>query len=257
MKKLDLTLVLACYNEEPLIEDSVEQIIEVLDGSPWSYEIIFVDDCSRDRTRELIDQLIARYPHHEMRRIFHEQNVGRGGTVMEGMRVGRGEIVGFIDIDLEVHARYIPSCVRAIEKGADVATGLRTYKFYWHSVDRYLMSRGYVRLMQWLLDVPLKDTETGFKFFRKKRILPISDEIEDTRWFWDTEVMVRSYLRGLNIQEIPVLFVRRFDKQSTVQPLSDTLKYFVKLWRFRSTVQRLRREAELASIPRGWIREGL
>lgn len=257
MNKLDLTLVLACYNEEPHLVDSVEQILEVLDGSRWSYEIIFVDDCSRDRTRQLIDQIIARYPDHEMRRIFHERNIGRGGTVMEGMGAGRGEIVGFIDVDLEVHARYIPSCVRAIEKGADVATGLRTYKFYWHSVDRYLMSRGYIWLVQQLLNVPLKDTETGFKFFRKSRILPIFDEIEDTRWFWDTEVMVRSYLRGLNIQEIPVLFVRRFDKQSTVHPFRDTLEYFVKLWRFRSTVQGLRREAELASIPRGWIRESL
>jgi len=257
MRQLDLTLVLACYNEEPHIEDSVGQIIEVLDPLPWSYEIVFVDDCSRDRSRELIDQLNARYPDHEMRRIFHQRNVGRGGTVMEGMRLGRGAIVGFIDIDLEVHARYIPSCVRAIEKGADVATGLRTYKFYWHSVDRYLMSRGYVRLMQWLLNVPLKDTETGFKFFDKRRILSIFDEIEDSRWFWDTEIMVRSHLRGLNIQEIPVLFIRRFDKQSTVHAISDALEYFVKLWRFRSTVKVLRQEAELASTPRGWIRESL
>lgn len=252
-----VSLVLACYNEESLILDSVEQILEVLDGSPWAYEVIFVDDCSRDRTRELIDQIIADHPHHRLRRIFHEKNVGRGGTVMEGMRLGEGEIVGYIDIDLEVHARYIPSCVRAIEKGADVATGLRTYRFYWHSVDRYLMSRGYVWLVQRLLGVPLKDTETGFKFFRKSRILPIFDEIEDLHWFWDTEVMVRSHLHGLNIREIPVLFVRRFDKQSAVHPIQDTLDYFKKLWRFRRTVHQMKREAELAGTARGWLRESL
>ncbi len=256
-EKVQLSLVLACYNEEPHIEDSVAQIVEVLDGSPWTYEIIFVDDCSKDRTRELIDQIIARYPDHRMRRIFHEKNVGRGGTVTDGMRAGEGEIVGFIDIDLEVHARYIPSCVRAIEKGADVATGLRTYRFYWHSVDRYLMSRGYIWLVQRLLGVPLHDTETGFKFFRKNRILPIFDEIEDTRWFWDTEIMVRAYLRGLNIQEIPVLFVRRFDKKSTVSPIQDTLDYFFKLWRFRRVVRQLRQEAAVAGVARGWLRESL
>jgi len=257
MSDIDLTLAIACYNEAPHIEESVTQILEVLDDSPWVYELVFVDDCSRDRTRELIDQLITRHPGHEMRRIFHEQNVGRGGTVTEGMRAGRGEIVGFIDIDLEVHARYVPSCVRAIQKGADVATGLRTYKFYWHSVDRYLMSRGYVRLMQWLLGVPLKDTETGFKFFRKQSIMPILDEIEDRRWFWDTEVMVRSYLRGLKIQEVPVLFIRQFDKKSTIHPFGDTVEYFLRLWRFRGTARKLRQEAQVASIPRGWIREGL
>ena len=255
MRELGLALVLACFNEELHIEDSVEQIVEVLDDSPWSYEIIFVDDCSRDRTRELIDEIIARHPRHAMRRLFHERNVGRGGTVMDGMRMGRGEIVGFMDIDLEVHARYIPSAVRAVEKGADVAAGLRTYKLHWHSVSRYLMSRGYVRLMQRLLDVPLKDTETGFKFFRKECILPIFDEIEDNRWFWDTEVMVRSYLRGLSIQEIPVLFIRRFDKESTVRPISDIFEYFMRLWQFRSTLKRLRQEAKVGCIPRGRIRQ--
>ena len=69
--------------------------------------------------------------------------------------------------------------------------------------------------------------------------------------------MVRAYLRGLNIEEISVLFVRRFDKQSAVSPIKDTLDYFVKLWRFRSIVKELRQEAQVASIPRGWIRQGL
>lgn len=254
---VQLTLVLACYNEEPHFEDSVAQIVEVLDGAPWSYEIIFVDDCSRDRTRELIERTIARYTHHRMRRIFHETNVGRGGTVADGMRAGEGEIVGFIDIDLEVHARYIPSCVRAIEKGADVATGLRTYRFAWHSLDRHLMSRGYIWLVQRVLGVPLHDTETGFKFFRRSLILPILNEVEDKRWFWDTEIMTRAYLRGLNIVEVPVLFVRRFDKKSTVRPVHDTVEYFAKLWRFRHVVRGLKQEAALAGIRRGWLREGL
>lgn len=257
MSSLDLTLVLACYNEEPHIEDSVAQIVEVLDDTRFSFEIIFVDDCSRDRTRELIDSIIARYPDHEMRRLFHEHNVGRGGTVTDGMRLGRGEVVGFIDIDLEVHVRYIPSCVRAIQKGADVATAQRIYKFYWRSLDRYLMSVGYVWLVQRLLGVPLKDTETGFKFFRRSCILPVFDEIEDTHWFWDTEVMVRSYLRGYRITEIPTLFLRRFDKRSTVSPISDTLDYFLKLWRFRKTVEHLRERVPLESIQRGWVQEGL
>jgi glycosyltransferase involved in cell wall biosynthesis len=254
---VQLSLVLACYNEEQLIDESVEQILEVLDCCRWTYEVIFVDDCSRDGTRESIARIVERFPGHALRVVFHDRNVGRGGTVTEGIRLARGAIVGFIDIDLEVHARYIPSCVRAIQRGADVASGLRTYKFYWHSLDRYLMSRGYIRLVQWLLDVPLRDTETGFKFFRKERVLSVLDEIEDRHWFWDTEVMVRCFLRGLNIREIPVLFLRRFDKQSGVRAIKDTVDYFRKLWKFRRVVRKLRQEAGLASISRGWVQESL
>lgn len=234
---LDLSLVLACYNEERVLEQSVAEIVGVLDNTRYSYEVIFIDDCSQDRTRDLIDQAIARYPDKRMSQIFHEQNKGRGGTVSDGIRAAQGDVAGFIDIDLEVHARYIPSCVNAVQNGADVAVGRRIYKLNLRSLDRYVLSAGYVRLVRWLLGVDLNDTETGYKFFKRERILPVLDEINDQRWFWDTEVMVRSYYRGYRIAEIPCLFLRRFDKASTVHPLSDTLDYFRKLWHFRKTVK--------------------
>lgn len=234
---LDLSLVLACYNEGQVIEDSVAEIVNTLDRTRYAYEIIFVDDCSTDQTRELIERIIGWYPDKRMSRIFHEQNKGRGGTVSDGIRAADGVVVGFIDIDLEVHAHYIPSCVNAVENGADVAVGRRVYKLNLRSLDRYLMSTGYVWLVRRLLGVDLHDTETGYKFFKRERILPVLDEIEDQRWFWDTEVMVRSYYKNYQIAEIPCLFLRRFDKTSTVSPLSDTLDYFRKLWRFRKTVK--------------------
>jgi len=234
---LDLSLVLACYNEELVIEDSVADILQVLDDTRYSYELIFVDDCSRDRTRELIDRLIERYPDKRMSRIFHRENKGRGGTVSDGIRAAQGEVTGFIDIDLEVHARYIPSCVNAVRNGADVAVGRRVYKLNLRSLDRYVLSTGYVWLVRRLLGVDLNDTETGYKFFKRERILPVLDEIDDQRWFWDTEVMVRSYYKDYNVAEIPCLFLRRFDKASTVSPLADTVNYFRQLWRFRKTVK--------------------
>jgi glycosyltransferase involved in cell wall biosynthesis len=239
---IDLSLVLACYNEEDHFDDSVAQIIEVLDSTRFSYEIIFVDDCSHDRTRELIDAAIARYSNKRMRRLFHEHNKGRGGTVSDGFRMSIGEIVGFIDIDLETHARYIPSCVMAIRNGADIATGWRIYRFNWRSLDRHIMSRGYAWLMRTLLNVNLKDTETGYKFFRRSTVMSLLDSVQDERWFWDTEIMVRAYLRGDKIVEIPTVFMRRFDKRSTVNNVRDTLDYLVKLWRFRAVVAQIRKD---------------
>jgi glycosyltransferase involved in cell wall biosynthesis len=234
---LDLSLVLPCFNEERVIEDSVAEIVEVLDNTRYSYEIILVDDCSEDQTRQLIDRLMERHRGIKMSRIFHQQNKGRGGTVADGVRAAVGDVAGFIDIDLEVHARYIPSCVNAVQNGADIAVGRRIYKLNARSLDRYAMSVGYVWLVRKLLAVDLNDTETGYKFFKRERILPVLDEIEDQRWFWDTEVMVRSYYKGYRIEEIPCLFLRRFDKPSTVSPLADTIDYFRKLWRFRRVVK--------------------
>ena len=242
---LDLSLVIACYNEEYELVESVRQIVDVLDLARLSYELIFVDDCSRDRTRELIDQLLIDYRDKNFRKVFHVHNTGRGRTVADGFRLARGEVVGYLDIDLEVHARYIPTMVLALRHGADVATAHRIYKVQPRLIHRFILSTGYSRMVRWLLGVHLKDTETGYKFFKRERILPVLDEVENERWFWDTEIMVRAALRGLRIDEIQCLFIRRYDKQSTVNLVADTLDYFKNIWRFRRTVQQLRAASAL------------
>jgi glycosyltransferase involved in cell wall biosynthesis len=240
---VDFTLVVACYNEAPHLEASVAETFRVLDALRWTSEVIFVDDASRDRTRDVIQRIVAAHPDRALRVILHPANVGRGGTVTDGLRVARGRYAGFLDIDLEVHARYLLPCLLALEAGADVASAQRIYRFQWRSLDRYLMSRGYLWLLQRTIKVPLRDTETGFKLFRRDRILPVLDRCEDRGWFWDTEIMVRAFHAGLRIEEIPALFLRRFDKQSTVQPWRDTIVYLRKLWRFRATARALERAA--------------
>ncbi len=107
------SLVLACYNEAEHLEASFAEIRETLEQTPWPFEIVFVDDVSRDRTRELLRAILAAHPELDLRLILHERNQGRGATVSDGFRASRGTIAGYLDIDLEVHCRYIPALVRA------------------------------------------------------------------------------------------------------------------------------------------------
>ena len=236
-----LSVVLACYNEAQHLRASFAEIRDTLERAGWPFEVVFVDDVSRDGTPEILDEIVAAHPQLALRVIRHERNRGRGATVADGFRAARGEIAGYLDVDLEVHCRYVPSLVRAIERGVDVATVRRIYAFQLRSLDRYAMSRGYSFLVRHLLGVPYRDTETGFKFFRRARVLPFLDEIGDEGWFWDTEFMVRAQLRGLRIAEIQGAYVRRTDKTSTVSGLRDSLDYFSKLWRFRRELRRERR----------------
>lgn len=236
MPNLDLSLVIPCYNEELILGNSIREVIGILDNTRFNYEIIFVDDCSHDNTRKIINDIIAGYPDKNISKIFHEKNTGRGGAVMDGIRAARGEVVGFIDIDLEVHARYIPSCVLAVKGGVDIAIAYRIYKFYLKSFVRYFMSKGYITMVRNLLKVNLKDTETGFKFFKREKILPVIGEIQECGWFWDTEVMVRSYMKGYKIVEIPCLYIRSFKKQSSVRKIADSIYYFLKLFKFRGLI---------------------
>ena len=232
----DLSLVLPCYNEEGLFVESVTRIMEVLDASRVSYEIVFVDDASSDHTKRLIREFCARYPF--MHAVYHDKNCGRGQTVMDGIRASKGTVAGFIDIDCEVSPVYIPSMVSIIlKKYADVAIGRRYYRTSPRAIVREVLSRGY----QWLSDKMIGtgglDTETGYKFFDRKKILPVFSQTHQKGWFWDTEIMVMASRVGLTIVEVPVLFLRRFDKISSVNIIRDTIDYVVQLWLFRKRLQ--------------------
>jgi hypothetical protein len=89
----------------------------------------------------------------------------------------------------------------------------------------------------------LYDTETGCKFFSREKILRVIDEIVDEHWFWDTEICVRSHLKGLRIEEVPTLYVRRPETGTTVKILRDTLRYLRNLIWFRVVVQNLKQNA--------------
>jgi len=128
----------------------------------------------------------------------------------------------------------------AIENGADVATARRWYPWSLRSIHRQILSKVYIQLVRRLLRVPLSDTETGCKFFKRDRILPILDEIRASHWFWDTEIMVRSSLHGLSILEIPALYHWKPETGTTVRPWSDSWYYLRQLLRLRKEVRSIR-----------------
>ncbi|MEK7543851.1 MAG: glycosyltransferase family 2 protein [Patescibacteria group bacterium] len=231
MKRIDLSLIIACYNEQAHLRQSVDCVISVLRGSVLTYELIFVDDKSEDKTAEIIASLVKK--NKNFRAVYHDVNQGRGKSVRDGIAIARGKVVGFIDIDLEVSPVYIPQFVRMILGGeADVVTGLRVYREGLTSFHRAILSRGYSWLVRSIFGIPLKDTETGYKFFDRKKILPILKKTKNSGWFWDTEIMTFACLEGLKIREEPVLFVRRFDKKSSVRLIHDTLEYIKNIMEF-------------------------
>jgi len=227
---LDLSLVIPCYNEESHLIESVKKIVSVLNRSGYLYELIFVDDRSIDNTSPLIKKICVNKKNYRM--LFHKENMGRGKTVMDGILQARGEVVGFIDIDLEVSPIYINDFVERIVGGADMVIGDRVYWTFSASFIRLILSRGYAGLVRWILGIKFRDTEAGYKFFNRKKIIPVINTCTHFGWFWDTEVVYRSLKKELEVVSLPVLFTRRFDKKSTVKPLKDSIRYLVDMYCF-------------------------
>ena len=232
----DLSLVVPCYQEEGHLRDSVAAVIETLDATRLDYEIVFVDDASRDGTRAILEQICAATP--RCRAIFHPHNRGRGAAFKTGYAASTGRVTGFLDIDLEVAPHYIPPLFRLVDgKGFDVATGYRHYLLrQTGALHRHFLSQAYRMVCRFLLGFGIRDSETGCKFFRRETASGAVLGSESDGWFWDTEVLARAALADLRIVEMPVLFLRRSDKQSTVRLLHDSWAYLVELHRFRGKV---------------------
>lgn len=234
MAKIDVSLVLACYNEGPTLSQGLSKIKKVLDGTRYLWEMICIDDKSQDETSRLLEKFAK--GKKNVRVFFHKKNVGRGGTVAEGIKKARGKVVGFIDVDLEVSPVYIPEFVRAVNGGADMAIATRIYQEEISALPRWLASKGYVLTVRSFLGLNYKDTEAGYKFFNRRKILPILKKTRDKKWFFDTEIVARSTWSGLKVEEISVLFLRRTDKKSTVRLIPDTIAYLKAVWAFKRKV---------------------
>lgn len=232
--KKRLSLIIPCYNEEGHLLDSYKKVAKELRKKHFLYELIFIDDKSQDQTKRIILQICK--SDKNAKYIFHKKNLGRGVTVSEGIVKAKSKVVGFLDIDLEVSEKYIGEFYSKIKQGYDLVVARRKYKINLASLPRGIISKSYALAQKILLGSKFDDTEAGYKFFNRKRILPILKLTNNKKWFWDTEIVLVSHLNGLKIGEIDVIFNRRFDKKSTVKLIPDSFDYLVNLIKFRGRI---------------------
>lgn len=207
-----------------------------LGGLKLKWEIIFVEDKSTDETAKTLSRISKQIENSTL--IYHRTNMGRGKTVSDGILAAKGEICGYLDVDCEVSPSYIPIFIKELEAGPDVVVGKRYYESGISSIFRVAASRVYSLIVKFFLKLPIDDTETGFKFFRRVKILPILKKTRSNGWFWDTEICANSYYGGLAIAKVPVIFKKRNDKKSTVHILGDSYSYLIEILKFSKRIKK-------------------
>ena len=121
-----VSIILPCYKEERHLLESIRELSKVAKAFDFTYEFIFVEDFSPDKTAIQLKRLESTLPHSKF--IYHSHNKGRGAAIKSGFNAAEGEIIGYIDVDLEVSPLYISDMVEALQTH-DVAVGKRNY-FY-------------------------------------------------------------------------------------------------------------------------------
>jgi glycosyltransferase AglD len=200
----EVSLVFPAYNEAKDLRRAVETVLVELRNETPSFEIIIAEDGSSDGTDTVAKDLAAK--HLEVHHIHSDQRLGRGKALNVAFKESHGSILVYMDVDLASDISQLRALVDSIHSGADIATGSRMLpgSKVKRSRRRSFASWWYNSIIRALFNSPVHDHQCGFKAFNRARLMEYIDKVEDTHWFWDTEVLIRGVRRGLQVVEIPV-----------------------------------------------------
>jgi glycosyltransferase involved in cell wall biosynthesis len=202
---MKLSVVIPCYNEVR----TIRHIVDRVRAAPVAErEIIIVDDCSRDGTRDLLRTEIAPLVD---KILFHEVNQGKGAALRTGFRAATGDVVVVQDADLEYDPQDYPRLLQPILEGkADVVFGSRfqggqphRVVYFWHMVGNKLLTL----LSNMATNINLTDMETCYKVFRREVLQRI--EIEENRFGFEPEITAKVARLGVVIYEVGISYYGR------------------------------------------------
>jgi glycosyltransferase involved in cell wall biosynthesis len=201
---LTLSVIMPAFNEEATIERAVRRLHEV----PLRLEIIGVNDCSTDRTGELLERLGRQGLLHRV--IHQERNAGKGAAVRAALQVATGHVVVVQDADLEYDPAELPNLLDPIRLGkADAVFGSRfqggprRVLYFWHSVGNRLLTL----LSNMLTDLNLTDMETCYKMVRADLIKSLP--LVSNRFGLEVELTARLARARARVWEIPISYSGR------------------------------------------------
>lgn len=224
MASPQISIVIPAYNEGARIEETLERVMQCVRDRAWKAEVLVVDDGSRDATPAIVQSWMQRYP--ELHLIQNAGNRGKGYSVRNGLLQAAGEIVMFTDADLSAPMEEAELLFHAIENGADVAIGSRWLDRNRQTIHQPLYRRFFGRcfnaVTRVVMGLPFKDTQCGFKAFRRPAAQVIFRLQRIERWGFDPEILFIARKLGYTVEEVPVTWGH--DERSRMSYLKDGMK---------------------------------
>ncbi len=230
---MTLTIIFPVLNERLRLENGITRTVEYLEKISFSdYEIVIVDNGSEDETPQIAETLCQKYGQVRYERI----NVrGVGAAFRRGVELGRGEIVGYMDIDLSTNIKHLGEAIHIFKNRPEVEyingsrfakeSDTRGRKWY-----RKVTSQGLLVLLKLFLKMKSTDAICGFTFVRRETALSLVEGCsQDNGWFYMIEFLLRAEKRGVKILDYPVEWQE--DYNTTVKVFKTVCNYLVQIAR--------------------------
>jgi glycosyltransferase involved in cell wall biosynthesis len=202
LSQVELSFVIPAYNEEDSIEDALGTIDGVVKDKRLPYEIVVVNDGSKDKTLSRAITYASRNGHVKV--VSYTQNEGKGHAVKTGFMQTKGDVVVFADSDMDIDLGTVSKYVDALEHG-DIVVATK-----WHPdsvvkmpLFRKILSHGFNVLVRILTGAKLKDTQVGLKVMKRSAFASIFPRLCVKRYAFDVELLAVASLYGLRIVQMP------------------------------------------------------
>ncbi len=215
-----ISVVFPAFNEERNVADAIEQANDCLEDLTADWEIIVVDDGSRDRTAEIIDAIAGRDP--RVKTVHHAVNQGYGAALRSGIQIAKKDLIFFSDADLQFHLTELPLLLVWAEQ-FDAVIGYRHHRndpFY-----RKVFAFGWNVLVRLVLGLKVRDIDCAFKLFRSSLFRVI--KMDAVGAMVNTDILVQAMRMGFKIKQVPVT---HFERRAGA-PTGARLRVIVKAFR--------------------------
>jgi len=202
---MKLSIIIPCYNEQKTISVILDKVRNLKD---YDKEIIVVDDCSTDGTKEILKKLENSI---EIKILYNDKNRGKGYCIKKGIDSSTGSVLIIQDADLEYDPNDIPKLINPIKDGnADVVYGSRfagseekRVLFYWHSLGNKFLTT----LSNMFTNLNLTDMECCYKAFKSKIIKDIN--LKENRFGFEPEITAKISKKDIQIYEVGIKYFGR------------------------------------------------
>jgi len=225
---MDFSIILPAFNEAENLALLLKDLKGEADKLNVRYELIVVDDGSADNTQEVLQALKKEVP--ELKGLIMESNSGFSTAVLAGLKASVGDILGFMDADGQVEAKYmVQAYLKLKAENLDLIKGIRIERY--DGIRRFILSKIYNIFFNLMFGGSFQDI--GGKPKILTRSLYNNLNLEAKGWFIDNEIMIKAIKGKYKIGELPIIFLKRKKGASKIHFLA-VLEYFRDMiyWRF-------------------------
>lgn len=206
MANIKLSVVVPCYNEQSRFKKGFLHLYTYLKKQKYKWELIIVDDGSKDETLSLIKKIIDGLKNVKI--ISYKNNRGKGYAITKGVLASKGQYIFFSDIDHSVPISNIKAFIKYFGKNYKVVIGSRRVDgakiLVRQHPMRELLGRGFTLLVNFLIYWGIKDATCGFKAFEKQVAKNLFKKLRVYGWTFDAEILFLCNKYGLSVAQVPV-----------------------------------------------------